>query len=125
MLAQRLARKLCHALRARRYEPTTEELARRARAAGGASLDVRRDARFDRKVGCSRCAQTGLPRPDRRLPAAADDDELESLVAARAPRDELERGRASAAGMRTLWDDGLAKVAAGLTSVEELARVVV
>jgi type II secretory ATPase GspE/PulE/Tfp pilus assembly ATPase PilB-like protein len=26
-------------------------------------------------------------------------------------------------GMRTLWDDGLAKVAAGLTSVEELARV--
>jgi type II secretory ATPase GspE/PulE/Tfp pilus assembly ATPase PilB-like protein len=25
--------------------------------------------------------------------------------------------------MRTLWDDGLAKVAAGLTSVEELARV--
>jgi type II secretory ATPase GspE/PulE/Tfp pilus assembly ATPase PilB-like protein len=30
-----------------------------------------------------------------------------------------------AAGMRTLWDDGLAKVAAGLTSVEELARVTV
>jgi type II secretory ATPase GspE/PulE/Tfp pilus assembly ATPase PilB-like protein len=25
--------------------------------------------------------------------------------------------------MRTLWDDGLAKVAAGLTSIEELARV--
>jgi type II secretory ATPase GspE/PulE/Tfp pilus assembly ATPase PilB-like protein len=28
-------------------------------------------------------------------------------------------------GMRTLWDDGLAKVAAGLTSVEELARITV
>jgi len=27
--------------------------------------------------------------------------------------------------MRTLWDEGLAKVAAGLTSVEELARVTV
>jgi hypothetical protein len=27
--------------------------------------------------------------------------------------------------MRTLWDDGLDKVAAGLTTVEELARVVV
>jgi hypothetical protein len=25
--------------------------------------------------------------------------------------------------MRTIWDDGLAKVAAGLTSVEGLARV--
>jgi type II secretory ATPase GspE/PulE/Tfp pilus assembly ATPase PilB-like protein len=28
-------------------------------------------------------------------------------------------------GMRTLWDDGFDKVLAGLTSVEELARVVV
>jgi type II secretory ATPase GspE/PulE/Tfp pilus assembly ATPase PilB-like protein len=26
-------------------------------------------------------------------------------------------------GMRTMWDDGMEKVAAGLTSVEELARV--
>jgi type II secretory ATPase GspE/PulE/Tfp pilus assembly ATPase PilB-like protein len=26
-------------------------------------------------------------------------------------------------GMRTMWDDGLEKVASGLTSVEELARV--
>jgi len=25
--------------------------------------------------------------------------------------------------MRSLWDDGIAKVAAGLTSLEELARV--
>ena len=28
-------------------------------------------------------------------------------------------------GMRSLWDDGLAKVAVGLTSIEELARVLV
>ena len=26
--------------------------------------------------------------------------------------------------MRSLWDDGIAKAAAGLTSLEELARVV-
>jgi type II secretory ATPase GspE/PulE/Tfp pilus assembly ATPase PilB-like protein len=26
-------------------------------------------------------------------------------------------------GMRTLWDDGMAKVRAGMTSIEELARV--
>ena len=37
---------------------------------------------------------------------------------------EIERS-AMTHGMRTLWDDGLAKVAAGLTSVEELARVTV
>ena len=37
------------------------------------------------------------------------------------------RGRAGGDGngMRTLWDDGIAKVQAGLTSIEELARVTV
>ena len=47
---------------------------------------------------------------------------LESMAAAKASREELERA-AIGEGMRTLWDDGLAKVAAGLTSIEELARV--
>jgi len=50
-------------------------------------------------------------------------DELEGLAAANAPRDAIDRA-AFAAGMRSLWDDGIAKAAAGLTSVEELARVV-
>ncbi len=49
-------------------------------------------------------------------------ENLESLAAAKASREELERA-AIEEGMRTLWDDGLAKVAAGLTSIEELARV--
>ena len=31
--------------------------------------------------------------------------------------------RRVAEGMRTMWEDGLDKVAAGITSVEELARV--
>jgi type II secretory ATPase GspE/PulE/Tfp pilus assembly ATPase PilB-like protein len=51
-------------------------------------------------------------------------EELETMAAAKASREEIERAAISA-GMRTLWDDGLAKVAAGLTSVEELARVTV
>ena len=51
------------------------------------------------------------------------DDELEALAAANASRDEIQRA-AYAEGMRSLWDDGIAKIAAGLTSLEELARVV-
>ena len=50
-------------------------------------------------------------------------EELETLSVTKASRDEIERA-AMRGGMRSLWDDGLAKVAAGLTSVEELARVV-
>ena len=49
---------------------------------------------------------------------------LGDLAVKRASRDEIER-EAMAGGMRTLWDDGMAKVAQGLTSVEELARVTV
>jgi len=36
----------------------------------------------------------------------------------------LERS-AMADGLRTLWDDGVAKVSQGLTSLEELARVTI
>ena len=55
---------------------------------------------------------------------ALQNDELESLTSRKATRDELEAA-ALRNGMRSLWDDGLDKVLAGLTSVEELARVVV
>ena len=47
---------------------------------------------------------------------------IESLAVQKAAREEIERA-AIGEGMRTLWDDGLAKVASGLTSVEELTRV--
>ena len=46
------------------------------------------------------------------------------VVVSQATRDELETA-ALRAGMRSLWDDGMDKVLAGFTSVEELARVVV
>jgi general secretion pathway protein E len=47
---------------------------------------------------------------------------LEQLASEKASRDELGEA-ARAEGMRTMWEDGITKVAAGLTSAEELARV--
>ena len=47
---------------------------------------------------------------------------IETLAVQNVSREEIERA-AIGEGMRTLWDDGLAKVASGLTSIEELARV--
>ena len=49
-------------------------------------------------------------------------DRLEQLGSAKAPREETER-EALAEGTRSLWADGVARVAAGLTSVEALTRV--
>jgi type II secretory ATPase GspE/PulE/Tfp pilus assembly ATPase PilB-like protein len=51
-------------------------------------------------------------------------EDLSRLAAQHASREEIERS-AMGGGMKTLWDDGLAKVASGLTSLEELARVLV
>jgi general secretion pathway protein E len=49
-------------------------------------------------------------------------ERLEQLAAEKAPREEIER-EARSEGMLTMWEDGIEKVLAGLTSVEELARV--
>jgi type II secretory ATPase GspE/PulE/Tfp pilus assembly ATPase PilB-like protein len=50
-------------------------------------------------------------------------DELAAYAASKPSHEEL-RKRAFEMGMRSMWDDGMGKVAQGLTSIEELARVV-
>jgi type IV pilus assembly protein PilB len=120
VLAQRLTRKLCTNC-CEMYTPTAEEL-----MAARLSPDMaaaREGMVLYRKVGCPRCGRTGYKGRIGIFQLLVMNDELESLVAANSPRDEIERAAASA-GMRSLWDDGIAKAAAGLTSLEELARVV-
>jgi type IV pilus assembly protein PilB len=119
VLAQRLARKLCtHCCEM--YSPTTDDLIKArispevAAAADGAVLY--------RKKGCPRCGQTGYKGRIGVFQLLVMSENLESMAARNASREELERA-AIEEGMRTMWDDGLAKAAAGLTSIEELARV--
>ena len=77
---------------------------------------------FYRKRGCPRCNQTGYKGRIGIFQLLAMSEQLESLAVQKASREEIERA-AMSEGMRTLWDDGIRKVAAGLTSIEELARV--
>jgi type II secretory ATPase GspE/PulE/Tfp pilus assembly ATPase PilB-like protein len=77
---------------------------------------------FYRKRGCPRCGQTGYKGRIGIYQLLEMTEELQTLAAQKATREELERA-ALEEGMRTLWDDGLSKVASGLTSIEELARV--
>ena len=119
VLAQRLARKLCtHCCEM--YTPNTDELlkARVSPEVAAASDGMV----FYRKKGCPRCNQTGYKGRIGIYQLLAMSETLESLAVTNASREEIERA-AIGEGMRTLWDDGLAKVAAGLTSIEELARV--
>jgi type IV pilus assembly protein PilB len=119
VLAQRLARKLCtHCCEM--FSATPEDLIKaRVSPEVAAAAD---GVVFYRKKGCPRCGQTGYKGRIGVFQLLVMSENLESLAARKASREELERA-AIEEGMRTLWDDGLAKVAAGLTSIEELARV--
>ena len=119
VLAQRLARKLCsHCCEA--YSPSERELLE-ARV----SPDVTRGsdgAVFYRKKGCPRCNHTGYRGRIGIFQFLRMSEEIASLAVQHASRDDIARA-ALQNGMRPLWDDGMEKVTSGLTSVEELARV--
>jgi len=121
VLAQRLARKLCPHC-AEPYTPSEQELLR-LRVDGDFVAGLERGT-FYRPQGCARCAETGYKGRVGIFQLLEMSERLEHLASERASREEIERG-ARAEGMRSLWDDGVAKVVAGLTSVEELARVCV
>jgi type IV pilus assembly protein PilB len=121
VVAQRLARKLCtHCCEM--YIPTREEMLQarftpdQVAAADGVSLY--------RKKGCPRCAQTGYKGRIGIYQLMVMTEDLSRLAAAHASREDIERA-ALEGGMKTLWDDGLGKVASGLTSLEEVGRVLV
>jgi type II secretory ATPase GspE/PulE/Tfp pilus assembly ATPase PilB-like protein len=119
VLAQRLARKLCVHCK-EPYDPTSEEIA--ALRIGDERKGILEGATFHKRKGCARCGQTGYRGRVGVFQLLEMSERLEQLASERASREEIER-EARAEGMRSMWDDGLGKAAAGITSVEELARV--
>jgi type IV pilus assembly protein PilB len=121
VLAQRLARRLCkHCCEG--YTPTEEELeAARFTPEQIAATD---GSLLYRKAGCPRCNHTGYRGRVGIFQLMVMSEKLERLASQYASRDEI-GAAAFEGGMRTLWEDGIAKVAAGVTSLEEIGRVVV
>jgi type IV pilus assembly protein PilB len=120
VLAQRLARKLCSHC-CEMYSPSSDELlAAHVSPDVAASLD---GMALYRKRGCPRCNQSGYRGRIGVYQLLEMNETIEELAAKKASREEIERA-AIGSGMRTMWDDGISKVASGLTSLEELARVV-
>ncbi|MHB8059468.1 MAG: GspE/PulE family protein [Gaiellaceae bacterium] len=120
VLAQRLARRLCSNC-AEMYTPSLGEMIE-----SNVSPDIAAQldgSPFYRKVGCPRCNHTGYKGRLGIYEFLTMSDELAMLAATKPSHEEL-RKVAIETGMRTMWDEGMAKVAQGLTSIEELARVV-
>jgi type IV pilus assembly protein PilB len=119
VLAQRLARRLCsHCAEA--YEVSHDEL--RSLHVDEVHAKQMQGSLFYRKRGCPRCGNTGYRGRVGVFQFLEMSARLEQLASEKASRDVISEA-ARAEGMRTMWEDGIAKVAAGLTSTEELARV--
>ena len=117
VIAQRPMRRLCVHCR-RPYTPDAPTL--RAMNVSDAEAST---LTFHRAVGCPQCNQTGYHRRVGIYEVLAVTDKLRRLIARRGSETQL-RDAAIAAGMVSLGEDGLAKVKAGVTTPEELLRVV-
>ena len=117
VIAQRLVRRLCVSCR-RQYTPEAETL----RALGIADADAAQFV-FYRSVGCEECNHTGYRGRIALYEVMRVSDKVRRLIAQKGGEDMI-RDAAVEAGMITLGEDGLAKVKAGVTTAEELLRVV-
>ncbi|MGC4152804.1 MAG: ATPase, T2SS/T4P/T4SS family [Propionicimonas sp.] len=115
-VAQRLARRLCP--RCKQPHPADLELLRRI----GFPFESGEPPQLYRAAGCQSCSNTGYRGRLALHEVMVITEEVEHLVVRNATGNEV-RKLAVEQGMIPLRDDGWAKVAAGLTTIEEVLRV--
>jgi type IV pilus assembly protein PilB len=119
VLAQRLARRLCAKCK-EEYTPTEEALVQ-ARFPWDSSGSV---PTLYRPVGCTVCAKTGYKGRLALHEVMVVSEEVERLAVEHASATVIDKV-AREEGMVSLRDDGMSKVIAGITSLDEILRVVV
>jgi len=117
VVGQRLVRILCARCR-RAYQPLRETLDK----LGFASLARGEPSVLYRAAGCEYCNGTGYRGRTAVLELMPMCDPIRRLVLQRAEASRIKRA-AREQGMRTMYEDGLRKVVAGTTTVEEVLRV--
>ena len=119
VLAQRLARRLCSKCK-EAYQPTPDALV----AARYPWQDGQPLPELYRPVGCPACAGTGYKGRLALHEVMPVDEEIERLAVEHASAATITEA-ALRSGMATLRDDGMLKVGLGVTSIDEILRVVV
>ncbi|MCL5887348.1 MAG: Flp pilus assembly complex ATPase component TadA [Actinobacteria bacterium] len=117
ILAQRLARRLCSGCK-QEYKPSEKMLLE-----AGYSPDNLPETLFKAK-GCKKCGKTGYRGRMGVHEVLLLSEEISRLTVEEATAEKI-KAVAVAEGMLTLRQDGLEKVRAGVTSVEEIVRVIV
>jgi len=119
VLAQRLARRLCERCK-EPYTPEPEVL----KAAKFPWEDFAPLPTLYRPVGCSACAKTGYKGRVALTEVMIVSEEIERMTVERATAVDIGKV-AVEQGMRPLRLDGMDKASVGLTTIEEVLRVVV
>jgi general secretion pathway protein E len=113
IIAQRLVRRICPDCRVS-YTPTPAEVAKLGITPG--------DYTFYQGTGCDECTQTGFKGRLAIYEILVMDDDLRALVLTQVDASGI-RAQAEANGMKSLRQDGAAKIMAGLTCTGEVLRV--
>ncbi|MDP9175439.1 MAG: GspE/PulE family protein [Planctomycetota bacterium] len=114
VMAQRLVRKLCQNCK-EVYEPSMNEKRQIERVSGPVE-------KLYRAKGCSRCRNLGYSGRIGIYELLIPDDAMIDRISQGAPLNEI-RELARTAGVKTLRGDGVEKVKAGITTLEEVYRV--
>ena len=114
-MAQRLVRAICEKCKTQ-YTPTERDL----KMLGSIGKTIP-DTMYT-GAGCDRCGRSGYKGRKGIFEIFKVDDTIQRLIFEHAPATIL-RQRAREMGMRTLREDGMLKVASGMTSLSEVLRV--
>jgi general secretion pathway protein E/type IV pilus assembly protein PilB len=115
VMAQRLIRCVCDHCK-ETYEPTEADI----RLLGPAAK-LMAESVLHRGRGCNKCALTGYYGRKGIFEIFPVTEQIQRMIYDKLPAAEL-RARARENGMRTLREDGLRKVAAGITTLDEVMR---
>jgi len=117
VLAQRLVRMLCEKCREKKKlsNEVIEELGLQCHTKKG-------ELELFHAVGCNECGGTGYLGRVNIVEMLLMSDSLRSLVMQNATAGEI-RKKAVEEGMHSMFDNGMAKVVAGMTTIEEILRV--
>ncbi len=116
IMGQRLLRGLCDECK-RPYDPTDVEL-----RSVGLARDRLTGASLQEPVGCPACDQKGYHGRKGVYELMEMSTDLREMAFKRKPTNEI-RAKARSEGMVTLQEDGIRKVLAGFTTIEEVLRI--
>ena len=117
VLAQRLIRSICGQCKTN-YEPTKAELATMG------MTEVSPDATFMHGIGCDTCGGLGFRGRKGIFELFTVNEEMEEMIYSNSTLVEI-RTKAREMGMRNMREDGMRKVLAGITTLDEVLRVTV